>query len=79
MSHLVDGPCLTIMNTTTRTPRIPLVDESNLLVRAMNWYTRRQYGAVMEPALALAHNRKVVTSTMRCHPTIAKTVTASTM
>ena len=53
------------MSTTTRTPRIPLVDESNLLVRAMNWYTRRQYGAVMEPALALAHNRKVLTSTMR--------------
>jgi AhpD family alkylhydroperoxidase len=53
------------VSTTTRTARIPLVDESNLLVRAMNWYTRRTYGAVMEPALALAHNRKVLTSTMR--------------
>lgn len=47
------------------TARIPLVDERNLLVRAMNWYTRRTYGAVMEPSLALAHNRKVLTSTMR--------------
>ena len=53
------------MSTTTRMARIPLVDESNLLVRGMNWYTRRSYGAVMEPALALAHNRKVLTSTMR--------------
>ena len=47
------------------TARIPLVDESNLLVRAMNWYTRRTYGAVMEPALAMAHNRKVLMATMR--------------
>ena len=38
------------MSTTTRMARIPLVDESNLLVRGMNWYTRRSYGAVMEPA-----------------------------
>ena len=53
------------MSTTTRMARIPLVDESNLLVKGMNWYTRRSYGAVMEPALALAHNRKVLTSTMR--------------
>ena len=51
------------MNTTTA--RIPLVDENNLLVKAMNWYTRRTYGAVMEPALAMAHNRKVLMSTMR--------------
>jgi AhpD family alkylhydroperoxidase len=53
------------VSTTTRTPRIPLVDDRNLLVKAMNWYTLRTYGAVMEPALALAHNRKVLTSTLR--------------
>ena len=64
MSHPAGGPCLIVMDTSTRA-RIPLVDESNLLVKAMNWYTRRQFGAVMEPALAMAHNRKVLTSTMR--------------
>ena len=53
------------MSTTTQAPRIPLMDESNLLVKAMNWYTRRSFGAVMEPALGMAHNRKVLTSTMR--------------
>ena len=63
MSHPAGGPCLIVMNTSTA--RIPLVDDSNLLVKAMNWYTRRQFGAVMEPALAMAHNRKVLTSTMR--------------
>lgn len=46
-------------------PRIPLVDEDNRLVKAMNWYTRRTYGAVMEPALAMAHHRKVLVATMR--------------
>jgi AhpD family alkylhydroperoxidase len=53
------------MSTMTRTPRISLLDESNLLVRAMSWYTRRTFGAVMEPALGMAHHRKVLTSTMR--------------
>lgn len=53
------------MSTTTRTPRIPLMDESNLLVKAMNWYTRRSFGAVMEPALGMAHNRKVLTSSLK--------------
>ena len=62
MSHPADGPCLTVMNTTTRPPASPSFDESNLLVRAMNWYTRRSFGAVMEPALGMAHNRKVLTS-----------------
>ena len=75
MSHQRRGGCLSVdrtptdqgdpVSTTTRMARIPLVDESNLLVKGMNWYTRRSYGAVMEPALALAHNRKVLTSTMR--------------
>ncbi|MEP6631887.1 MAG: carboxymuconolactone decarboxylase family protein [Lapillicoccus sp.] len=48
----------------TETARIPLRD-SGSLVTAMNWYTRRAYGAVMEPALAMAHNRKVLMTTMR--------------
>ena len=56
MSHPRGAPCLPVdstptegdpVSTTTRTARIPLVDESNLLVKAMNWYTRRTYGAVM--------------------------------
>jgi alkylhydroperoxidase family enzyme len=48
----------------TETARIPLRDQGNL-VAAMNWYTRRAYGSVMEPALAMAHNRKVLMTTMR--------------
>jgi AhpD family alkylhydroperoxidase len=47
------------------TARIPLLDDRNLLIKGMNWYTRRTYGGVMEPALAMAHNRKVLTATMR--------------
>ena len=31
------------MSTTTQAPRIPLMDESNLIVKAMNWYTRRKF------------------------------------
>lgn len=51
--------------TTPSTARIPLVDDRNLLVRGMNWYTKRTFGAVMEPSLAMAHHRKVLTATMR--------------
>jgi AhpD family alkylhydroperoxidase len=50
--------------TMSDTPRIPLV-ESGALVATMNWFTRRTYGAVMEPALGLAHNRRVLLSSMR--------------
>jgi AhpD family alkylhydroperoxidase len=48
----------------SETARIPLV-ESGALVRTMNWFTQRAYGAVMEPALGLAHNRRVLISSMR--------------
>ncbi len=51
--------------TGTSTARIPLVDDKNLLVRGMSWYTRRTFGAVMEPSLAMAHHRKVLMATMR--------------
>ena len=61
MSHRPPGPCPTGMSTSAR---IPLV-ESGPLVRAMNWWTTRAYGGVMEPALGLAHHRKVLTSSMR--------------
>ncbi len=46
------------------TARIPF-KQDGLLVSAMSWWTRRAYGRVMEPALVMAHNRKVLMSLMR--------------
>ena len=54
----------------TATARIPLV-ESGALVKAMNWFTQRAYGTVMEPALGLAHNRRVLSS-MRFQRSVEK-------
>ena len=53
------------------TARIPLV-ESGALVKAMNWFTHRAYGTVMEPALGLAHNRRVLLSSMRFQRSVEK-------
>lgn len=55
----------------TTSARIPLV-ESGTLVKAMNWFTQRAYGTVMEPALGLAHNRKVLLSSMRFQRSVEK-------
>ena len=48
----------------------PLV--SGALVKAMNWFTQRAYGTVMEPALGLAHNRRVLLSSMRFQRSVEK-------
>jgi hypothetical protein len=48
----------------TTTARIPLV-HTGPFVSAMSWYSRRAYGDVLEPGLAMAHNRKVLLTSLR--------------
>ena len=40
--------------------RIPLNHKPTLLLRIAEIYSKRRYGAVLEPGLALLHNRKVL-------------------
>ncbi|MGK5547397.1 carboxymuconolactone decarboxylase family protein [Streptomyces sp. URMC 127] len=45
--------------------RISLTPERTPLVRITEWYSRRAYGKVLEPLMALAHNRRVLLTTSR--------------
>ena len=44
------------------TARIPLEHRNTPFVRLARWWSRRRYGAMLEPLLATMHNRKVLTS-----------------
>lgn len=39
--------------------RIPLDHADSLLLRVARWWSTRRYGALLEPGLALLHNRRV--------------------
>lgn len=45
--------------------RISLDPPNTLLVRAANWYSRRRFGTVLEPARALGHNPRVLKANAR--------------
>jgi AhpD family alkylhydroperoxidase len=49
----------------TNTARIPLEHPHTLFNRAVTWWSRRRFGAVLEPGLALMHHRRVLLSTGR--------------
>lgn len=40
--------------------RVPLETPAGLFGRAMTWYSMRAYGKVLEPGLAMAHNRRIL-------------------
>ncbi len=52
--------------------RIPLDPPQTLTSRLGSWYSRRRFGAVLEPAVALAHNPKVLRSNVRAETSLAK-------
>ena len=49
----------------TRTARVPLQHRRTLFVRAVEAWSRRRYGAVLEPGLVALHNRRVLTTMLR--------------
>jgi AhpD family alkylhydroperoxidase len=53
------------------TARVPLRTEG-LLARAVSWYSRRSYGAEMEPMQALLNHRKVMLTIARFEMSLAK-------
>jgi len=70
MSHSADGRCLsgdsplTERDIMSETARIPLTHANTLLVRLATWWSRRTYGDVLDPGLAMLHDRKVLMTTV---------------
>ncbi|MEW2082882.1 carboxymuconolactone decarboxylase family protein [Streptomyces sp. NPDC005283] len=52
--------------------RISLTPRRSLLFRAVEWYSKRAYGKVIDPARALAHNPRVLWSDLRFEQSLAK-------
>ena len=52
--------------------RIPLDPPRTLLYRLAEWYSRRTYGAVLDPAAALAHNPRVLLTNVRHERSLAR-------
>ena len=48
--------------TATRTARVPLEHRQTPFVRLLSSWSRRRYGTVLEPGLAMLHNRRVLLS-----------------
>ncbi|MEU6085059.1 carboxymuconolactone decarboxylase family protein [Streptomyces sp. NPDC047108] len=52
--------------------RISLDPPRTLFVRLTDWYTRRTYGSVLEPARAVIHNPRVLISQLRFERSLAR-------
>lgn len=56
----------------TSTARIPLEHPDTIFSRAVRWWSKRQFGAVIEPGLALLHNRRVLISMGRFEASVER-------
>jgi AhpD family alkylhydroperoxidase len=54
------------------TARIPLDHRQTLLVRLASAWSRRRYGKVLEPGLAMLHHRRVLMSVLRFERSLEK-------
>ncbi|MFJ5222880.1 carboxymuconolactone decarboxylase family protein [Streptomyces sp. NPDC088400] len=54
------------------TARISLTPPRTLLNRIGSWYSRRMYGEVLDPGLAMGHNQKVLLSYVKLERSVAK-------
>jgi AhpD family alkylhydroperoxidase len=77
-SHSTDEE--TVMTTATYTTpeqrrsaaRVPLDEPTTMFDKAVAWYCRRNYGEVLDNALALMHNRKVLKALFGFEKKVAK-------
>ncbi len=58
--------------TETRTARIPLDPPRTLLTRAVAWYSRRTYGALLDPAGAMGHHPRLLVTQLRHEQALAR-------
>ena len=52
--------------------RVPMEEPSGLYGRLINWYSRRTYGDVLDPALAMWHHRPLLRTMLRFETSVAK-------
>ncbi|MCA0146134.1 carboxymuconolactone decarboxylase family protein [Blastococcus sp. LR1] len=52
--------------------RIPLDPPRSLTIRLTEWYSRRTYGAVLDPGAAIAHHRQVLRTYLRHELSLAR-------
>ncbi|NUK11083.1 carboxymuconolactone decarboxylase family protein [Streptomyces lunaelactis] len=52
--------------------RVSLTPRRSLLFRVTEWYSKRTYGKVLDPARAMAHNPRVLWSDLRFEQSVAK-------
>ncbi|MEV7647107.1 carboxymuconolactone decarboxylase family protein [Arthrobacter sp. NPDC089319] len=52
--------------------RIPLNHEPSLFLRIMTGYSKRKYGKVLDPGLAMMHNRRVLFAWLRHETAVGK-------
>src|SRR4051812_42609998 len=53
------------MERTTTMTRIPLDPPPTLRYRAVEWFSRRMYGAVLDPAAAMGHHPRLLVGNLR--------------
>lgn len=58
--------------TPERTARVPLRHRRTVFVRLLEAWSRRRYGAVLEPGLVALHNRRVLTTLLRTETSAAR-------
>ena len=58
--------------TSTDTARISLDPPRTLFTRLTEWYSRRSYGAVLDPGSVIAHNGKVLRTYIRYEQSLAR-------
>jgi alkylhydroperoxidase family enzyme len=62
----------TVVRTSVATARVPLTHRRTPYVRLMEAYSRRRYGAVLEPGLVALHHRGVLRTMLRTEAGVAK-------
>jgi AhpD family alkylhydroperoxidase len=63
---------MTTTTSSTRTARISLDPPRTLVYRLTEWYSRRRWGAVADPAAAMAHNTRVLVANARFEMAVDK-------
>jgi AhpD family alkylhydroperoxidase len=61
-----------VQTSETAHPRVPLTHRRTLFVRALEAYSRRRYGGVLDPGLVALHNRRVLLTLIETETSAAR-------
>ncbi len=63
---------ISVQTSETAHPRVPLAHRRTLFVRALEAYSRRRYGGVLDPGLVALHNRRVLLTLIETETSAAR-------